>query len=88
MIASTVYISVNTVAIATVKQQGQITIPADVRQALQILAGDRIEFVELAPGAYLFLAVNRSVTELKGMFGKARRMVTIEEMNRATDRRS
>jgi AbrB family looped-hinge helix DNA binding protein len=68
---------------ATVTSKGQITIPANVRQALQVAAGDRVEFVELAPGEYLFLAANRSVTELKGMFGKAARTVTIEEMNQA-----
>jgi len=70
-------------ATATVTSKGQITIPANVRQALQVTAGDRVEFVELAPGEFLFLAANRSVTELKGMFGKAARTVTIEEMNQA-----
>jgi antitoxin PrlF len=42
-----------------------------------------VEFVELEAGQFLFLAVNRSVTELKGMFGKPRRVVSIDEMNRA-----
>lgn len=70
-------------ATATVTSKGQITIPANVRQALQVEAGDRVEFVELSPGEYLFLAANRSVTELKGMFGKPKRTVTIEEMNQA-----
>ena len=68
---------------ATVTSKGQITIPANVRQALSVSAGDRVEFVQLEPGQFLFLAANRSVTELKGMFGKAVRTVSIEEMNRA-----
>ncbi len=68
---------------ATITSKGQITIPANVRQALSVSAGDRVEFVQLEPGQFLFLAANRSVTELKGMFGKAARTVSIDEMNRA-----
>jgi antitoxin PrlF len=68
---------------ATISSKGQITIPADVRQALHVAAGDRVEFVEVEAGRYEFVAATRSVTELKGMFGKAKRVVSIEEMNRA-----
>lgn len=67
---------------ATISSKGQITIPADVRHALQVDTGDRVEFVEIEPGRYEFVAATRSVTELKGMFGKATRTVSIEEMNR------
>jgi len=67
---------------ATITSKGQITIPANVRQSLNVAAGDRVEFVQLEPGQYLFVAANRSVTELKGMFGKATRIVSIDEMNR------
>jgi AbrB family looped-hinge helix DNA binding protein len=67
---------------ATVTSKGQITIPADVRQALQVEAGDRVEFVEVEPGRFEVVAATRSVTELKGMFGKAGKTVSIEEMNR------
>ena len=68
---------------ATVTTKGQITIPANVRQALQVAAGDRIEFVEIAPGRFEFVAVTRSVRDLKGMFGKSTRSVSIEDMNKA-----
>ena len=68
---------------ATISSKGQITIPAEVRHALQVDTGDRVEFVEVEPGRYEFVAATRSVTELKGMFGKAARVVSIEEMNRA-----
>ncbi len=68
---------------ATITSKGQITIPASVRQALSVGTGDRVEFVQVEPGQFLFVAANRSVTELKGMFGKASRTVSIEEMNRA-----
>lgn len=68
---------------ATITSKGQITIPVGVREALDVAAGDRIEFVEVAPGRFEFFAVTRSVTDLKGMFGKATKTVSIEEMNRA-----
>lgn len=67
---------------ATVTSKGQITIPADVRQALQVEAGDRVEFLEVEPGRFEVVAATRSVRELKGMFGKAGKAVSIEEMNR------
>ena len=68
---------------ATISSKGQATIPANVRQALQVDTGDRVESVEVEAGRYEFVAATRSVTELKGMFGKAKRVVSIEEMNRA-----
>jgi len=68
---------------ATITSKGQITIPADVRHALDVDAGDRVEFVEIEPGQFLFVAANRSVTELKGLFGKPAKTVSIEDMNAA-----
>ena len=72
---------------ATLTSKGQITIPAAVRQALGVDAGDRVEFIEIAPGRYEFIAATRPVTALKGMFGKARKPVSIGEMNAAIARR-
>ncbi len=71
---------------AVVTDNGGITIPASIRRALEIRAGDRVEFVEVAPGRYELVAATRSVTVLKGMFGTARRRVSIDEMNAARRR--
>jgi antitoxin PrlF len=68
---------------ATITTKGQITIPANVRTALAVEAGDRVEFVQLDTGQFLFVAANRSVTELKGLFGKPAKAVSIEAMNQA-----
>ena len=68
---------------ATITTKGQITIPASVRADLQVDAGDRVEFVPIAPGRYEFVAVTREVTELKGMFGKLAKPVSIDAMNAA-----
>ena len=66
---------------ATLTSKGQITIPAAVRESLGVETGDRVEFVEVAPGRYELFAATRSVTELKSMFGAARKSLSIEEMN-------
>lgn len=68
---------------ATVTSKGQITIPPEVRQALQVEAGDRVEFLEVEPGRFEMVAVTRSVRDLKGMFGTPAKNVSIEEMNGA-----
>ena len=67
---------------ATLTSKGQITIPVDVRRALNVQTGDRVEFVQVQPGRFELVAATRSVRELKGMFGKATRSVSIEDMNR------
>lgn len=70
-------------SVATLTSKGQITIPIDVRNELKVETGDRVEFVQIAPGRYEFVAATRDVTELKGMFGKPIKTISIEEMNHA-----
>lgn len=67
---------------ATLTSKGQITIPAEVRRLLNVQTGDRVEFVQIEPGRFELVAATRSVREIKGLFGKAVRSVSIEEMNR------
>jgi antitoxin PrlF len=72
------------VTAATLTSKGQITIPARVRTALGVDAGDRIEFVEVEKGEFNIVAATRSVKELNGMlYRKGRKPVSIEEMNAA-----
>ena len=68
---------------ATMTTKGQITIPVDVRRALNVEAGDRVEFVQIEPGRFEVIAATRSVRELKGRFGKPGRAVSIDDMNSA-----
>jgi antitoxin PrlF len=76
-------------ASATITSKGQVTIPATVRQALGLDAGDRIEFVEIDKGKFAIVPATRSIQELKGMFQDRRRKpVSIEEMNAAIARRA
>ena len=73
---------------ATLTSKGQITIPADVRRVLNVGTGDRVEFVQIEPGRFELVAATQSVRELKGLFGKATRRVSIEDMNRAIAERA
>lgn len=72
---------------ATLTSKGQITIPAEVRHDLKVDAGDRVEFIQIAPGRYEFMAATQNVTDLKGMFGKAAKSVSIDDMNKAISKR-
>ena len=68
---------------ATMTSKGQITIPAAVRAALGVEAGDRVEFVQVEPGHFELVAATQSVTALKGLVRKPASPVTIETMNKA-----
>lgn len=66
---------------ATLTSKGQITLPAIVRAALGVEAGDRVEFVQTEPGHFELVAATLPVTALKGLVRKPPTPVTIEAMN-------
>ena len=70
-------------SIATVTTKGQVTIPKQVREALRLEAGDRVEFVDLGDGRFELIAVTRDVVELCGMLGPAAKPVSTEDMDKA-----
>ena len=73
-------------ASATLTSKGQITIPKEVREALGIGTGDRVEFVAEEEGVYRMVAATRDVRHLKGVIGKPAKPVSVEDMNRAAAR--
>lgn len=74
-------------ATATLTSKGQVTIPREVRQKLGVDAGDRVEFVEIAPGEFALKAATEDVRSLKGMIRRTGSPVAIEAMNAAIKRR-
>ena len=72
--------------IATLTSKGQITIPKEVREALGVDTGDRVEFVAEEKGVYRVVAATRDVRHLKGLIDKPSKPVSVEDMNRAAAR--
>jgi antitoxin PrlF len=68
---------------ATLTSKGQITIPADIRKAMGLVAGERVVFTRLDDGTTIMRAKTRSIMELKGMLKAARgkRKVSIADMS-------
>lgn len=67
----------------TITSKGQVTIPADIRKAMRLEAGERVVFTRLEDGTTVFRAKTRSIMELKGLLKPARRAkhkVAISEM--------
>jgi len=67
---------------ATVTSKGQITIPADIRKALGLSAGERVVFTQLDDGTTLMRAKTRSILDLQGLLKPApgKRKIAIEDM--------
>jgi AbrB family looped-hinge helix DNA binding protein len=68
---------------STVTSKGQITLPRDVRQALGLGVGDKVDFVEVE-GGFKIVPLRKDVRGLKGRFaGRVKRPVTIQDMDDA-----
>jgi AbrB family looped-hinge helix DNA binding protein len=75
-------------ATATLTTKGQVTIPQEVRRRLGVDAGDRVDFVETAPGVFTLHAATRTVEDLKGLIRKPKRRVSLSDMATAVRQRA
>jgi len=69
---------------ATITSKGQVTIPAEIRKAMGLTAGERVIFTQLDDGTIVFRAKTRSVMDLRGILKQARgrkRRVSVRDMN-------
>lgn len=71
---------------ATLTSKGQLTLPKEVRQALGVGPGDRVDFVRMEDGNFAVLPATRSVKSLKGMIAKPKKAVSLDDMDRAIAR--
>ena len=62
--------------------KGQTTIPKAIREHLRLKPGDRVKFF-VHPDGSVVLLPKLPVSALRGMIKRARRPVTIEEMDKA-----
>jgi AbrB family looped-hinge helix DNA binding protein len=74
-------------ASATVTSKGQITIPKNIRQALRLGPGDRVEFIIEKGGKVSVLPGKADIADLKGLLRRrGRRPVSVMDMERAIAR--
>lgn len=66
---------------AKITSKGQITIPVEVRRALNLKPGSEILFFEGERGEYVFRPRSGSLWDLKGCVPRPDHSVSIEEMN-------
>ena len=71
---------------ATLTSKGQLTLPKDVREALSVGPGDRVEFVRMEDGNFAVLPATHSVKSLKGLIAKPKKPISLEEMDSAIAR--
>lgn len=77
----------NSDSTATVTSKGQITIPKDVRDRLDLKPGDRVRFEVEAEGTARMTALNRSLDDLIGILGPppSGARLTVEDINAAIE---
>lgn len=71
---------------ATLTTKGQLTLPKDVRTALGVGPGDRVDFVRMEDGNFAVLPATHSVKSLKGLIPRPKKAVSLEDMDRAIAR--
>lgn len=68
---------------STVTSKGQITVPSEVRKALGLRSGSRVNFVRTDSGAYELVPETRSVASLKGVITGNAQVVSLAAMDEA-----
>ena len=73
---------------ATITSKGQITIPKNIRDHLDLHAGDKISFIEDEDGSINLVPVKKPLSALKGLVPKPKTAVSVEDMNNAIKRKA
>jgi antitoxin PrlF len=73
---------------AILRRKGQITVPKEIREALKVDVGDRLDFVLEGPQRVVVRAGVANVEDLKGLlYRPGRRRVSLEQMTASVARR-
>lgn len=67
--------------VATVSEKGQLVIPRDIRTALDIKKGDRVEWSLTDAGELRVSVAKKDLRVLKGMIPNKGRSVSVEDMD-------
>ena len=73
---------------ATITSKGQITIPKDIRDQLDLHAGDKISFIKDEDGSINLIPIKKPLSALKGLVPKPKKAVSVEDMNNAIKRKA
>jgi AbrB family looped-hinge helix DNA binding protein len=65
---------------ATLTSKGQTTIPKEIREALGLKPGDKIQFTRLANGVVTMRACNKPVSRLLGVSGYTGPTIPVEAL--------
>lgn len=74
-------------AIATITSNGQVTIPKQIRDQLELQAGDQVHFMLNADGIVEFFPVKQPISTLKGIVPKPAKPVSLEAMDKTIQQR-
>ena len=71
-------------AVATMTSKGQVTLPKEIRDQLNLSAGDKIDFVVGDGREVRLLPRNKSIWDLKGKLKRpGQKPVSLEDMDKA-----
>ena len=69
-----------------ITSKGQVTIPKPVRDKLKLRTGDRLDFIVESDGTVRLVPITASIKELKGLVPKPKRILSLEDMDKAIAR--
>jgi AbrB family looped-hinge helix DNA binding protein len=73
---------------ATLTTKGQVTIPKEVRDSLQLRSGDKIEIIITKDREAIIRPVSKKVDDIFGkLYKPGRKTISIEEMDQAVQAR-
>ncbi len=67
----------------TLTSKGQITLPKNIREKLNLQIGDKLEFLIQDDGTAKMIPLTSSVKQLKGIVAKPQKAVSLEDMEKA-----
>lgn len=65
---------------ATLNAKGQVTIPTEVRQALNLQPQDKLNFTVMPDGTVIMRAKTLRLADLAGITGYRRRAIAVSDM--------
>lgn len=71
--------------VSTITSKGQITMPKEIREKLNLHYGDKVEFLFDKSGNVYIIPQKSSLTKLKGIVPPSKKIVSLSEMNNAIE---